>query len=115
MAPLLVAPLNTSAVSPTVLNDSLRDVVALHTCRVPVRSDDIDDISWWCTRLQLKDSGPPYIYIARVVVVADVFIKVYCQTIMGVRACVCSYCTGYHVHYQWLRVLFQLCGGGEHH
>ena len=40
-----MVPLNTSADSPTMLNDSLRDVVALHTCRVPVRSDDIDAVS----------------------------------------------------------------------
>ena len=36
---------STSADSPTVSNDSLRGVVALHTCRVQVRSDDIDDVS----------------------------------------------------------------------
>ena len=69
MAPLLVAPLNTSAHSPTVSKDSLHDVAALHTCRVPVYSDDIYDVSWCCTRLQLKDSGPQYIYIVRLVVV----------------------------------------------
>ena len=40
-----MAPLNTSADSPMVSNDSLRDVVALHTCRVPVHSEDIDDVS----------------------------------------------------------------------
>ena len=34
-----MVPLNTSADSPTVSNDSLRDVV-----------------SWWCTGLQLPDS-----------------------------------------------------------
>ena len=63
VAPLLVAPLKTSADSPMVSNDSPRDVVALHTCRVSVHSDDIDDVSWCCTRLQLTDSGPQYIYI----------------------------------------------------
>ena len=72
-----MVPLNTSAHSPTVSNDSLRDVVALHTCRVPVHSDDIDDVSWCCTRLQLTDSGLQYIYIVRVVVVVvnDVLLR----------------------------------------
>ena len=71
-----MAPLNTSADSPTVSNDSLHDVVALQTCRVPVHSDDIDDVSWCCTRLQLTDSGPQYIYIVRVVVVVMVVLGV---------------------------------------
>ena len=57
MTPLLVAPLNTSANSPTVSNDSLRDVVALHTCRVPVRSDDIDVVSWCSGRLYSACGG----------------------------------------------------------
>ena len=65
---VLVAPLNMSADLPTVSNDCLRDVVALHTCRVPVHNDDIDDVSWCCTRLQLTDSGPQYIFIVRAVV-----------------------------------------------
>ena len=71
-----MAPLNTSADSPTVSNHSLRDVVALHTCRVPVRYDDIDDVSWWCMRLQLTDSGPQYVYIVRVVIVVLVVVLV---------------------------------------
>ena len=36
---------NKNARSPTVSNDSLRDVVAPHTYRARVRSDDIDDVS----------------------------------------------------------------------
>ena len=67
-----MAPLNTSADSPTVSNGSLPDVVALHTFRVQVRSDDIDGVSWRCTRLQLTDSGPQYVYKVRVVVVGVV-------------------------------------------
>ena len=72
----MVAPLNTSADSQTVSNNPLRDVVALHTCRVPVHSDDIDDVSWCCTRLQLTDSGPQYIYIVRVLVLMVVVVLV---------------------------------------
>ena len=36
---------NKNARSPTMSNDSLRDVVAPHTYRVRVRSGDIDDVS----------------------------------------------------------------------
>ena len=39
---------NKNARSQTVSNDSLRDVVALHTYRVRVRSGDIDDVSCCC-------------------------------------------------------------------
>ena len=41
----MVAPLHTCVRSLSVSHASLRGVLALHTCRAPVRSDDIDDVS----------------------------------------------------------------------
>ena len=41
----MAAPPNTCVQSLSVLHVSLGGVLALHTCRAPVRSDDIGDVS----------------------------------------------------------------------
>ena len=54
----MAAPPNTCVQSLPVSHDSLGGVLALHTCRAPVRSDDIGDVSCCSTCLQLRESGP---------------------------------------------------------
>ena len=53
----MVALPNTCVRSLPVSHDSLGGVLALHTCRAPVRSDDIDDVSWCSTCLQLRETA----------------------------------------------------------
>ena len=53
----MVAPPHTCVRSLSVTHDSLRGVLALHTCRAPLRSDDIGDVSWCSTCLQLRETA----------------------------------------------------------
>ena len=110
MAQLLMAPLNTSADTPSVSNDTLRDVVALNTCRVPVRSDDIYAVSWWCTRLQLTDIGPRHVYTVCVVVVVVVLGVVDDVLLRCVHMVMVTMSTidGYEFSFNYV-------GRGEHH